>query len=223
MQYLILKQRYEISAILQGIYHKRTFCRCDDFDTDIYYLFVLSSYFILITYIMIRFATAADASLLSLLSETTFRETYWGTDTDENILSHIANSFNIPKITEEIADINLNHYLIVENESNQAVGYARMRYDQELKPNNLQSKKALEIARIYVLKEFQGQKTGQLLLEYIEKFAKQEDFDTIWFCVWKDNFNAIRFYKRHGFEIIGEYVFKLGSSTYIDWAMAKQL
>lgn len=171
---------------------------------------------------IIKFATIADASLLSLLSETTFRETYWGTDTDENILSHIANSFNIPKITEEIAAINY-HYLIVENEFNQAVGYARMRYDQILKPNNLQSKKALEIARIYVLKEFQGHKIGQLLMEYIESFAKQEGFDAIWLCVWKENLDGMRFYQRHGFEIIGEYIFKLGASTYIDWAMAKQL
>ncbi len=172
---------------------------------------------------IIKFATIADAPLLSLLSETTFRETYWGTDTDENILSHIANSFNIPKITEEITAVNLNHYLIVENELNQAVGYARMRYHQDLKPNYLPSKKALEIARIYVLKEFQGQKIGQLLMEYIENFAKQEDFDTIWLCVWKENLDGMRFYQRHGLEIIGEYMFKLGASNYIDWAMAKQL
>ncbi len=170
----------------------------------------------------IRFATTADASLLSLLSETTFRETYWGTDTDENILSHIANSFNIPKIIEEIAAVNSNHYLIVENKLNQAIGYARIRYDQSIKPNYLQSNKALEIARIYVLKEFQGQKIGQLLMEYIENFAKQEGFDTIWLCVWKENLDGIRFYQRHGLEIIGEYVFKLGNSTYVDWAMAKK-
>lgn len=171
---------------------------------------------------IIRFATIADISLLSSISETTFIETYWGTDTDENILSHIAKSFNIPQITQEIAALN-NHYLIVENEFKQVVGYARMRYDQTLKPNDLQSEKALEIARIYILREFQGQKIGQLLMEYIETFAKKEGFDAIWLCVWKENLNGMRFYKRHGLEIIGEYIFKLGNSTYIDWAMARQL
>jgi ribosomal protein S18 acetylase RimI-like enzyme len=171
----------------------------------------------------IRFANTADVSIISYLSEKTFIETYWGTDTDENILSHVANSFNIEKILEEIVDIQLNHYLIVEDKYGKAIGYARIRYNQSLKPVTLQSEKTLEIARIYVLKEFQGQKIGKFLLEYIENFAKLQSFDSMWLCVWKENHGAIRFYQNHGLEITGEYIFKLGTTTYIDWAMSKNI
>lgn len=171
----------------------------------------------------IRFASISDADTIAWLSEKTFIETYWGTDTDENILWHVATHFNSARIASEILDTKISHYLLVETDEGKAVGYARMRYDQTLNPEELKDKKAIEVARIYVLQEFQGQKIGQLLLEYIEKLAKEAQCEAIWLCVWKENYRGIKFYQRHGIEIIGEYIFKLGTTVYVDWAMAKML
>ncbi len=170
----------------------------------------------------IRLATPADAGVVAELSSITFKETYWGTDTDENILQHIDAYFNEEQICTEIEDANANWYFIAYlNE--QPVGYIRLRHDILLKPDYLQSKEALEVARLYVLKAFHGQKIGWQLLQQAEKFAEQLQCEVIWLCVWKENQKALLFYQQGGFELAGEYLFQLGTSTYIDWAMTKKL
>ena len=172
--------------------------------------------------IKIRIATLEDAALLAGLSASTFIETYWGTDTEENILQHIDAYFNETQIREEIANLPTEQYYIAETDT-EAVGYIKVRNDSVLKPDYLQTKEALEIARLYVKKSHHGQKIGLALLQYTEKYAEQEGFEVLWLCVWKENAKALLFYQNYGFGLTGEYLFQLGTSTYIDWAMSKKI
>jgi ribosomal protein S18 acetylase RimI-like enzyme len=170
----------------------------------------------------IRTATIEDVTLLANLSKSTFIDTYWGTDTDENILQYVATHFNEVQIANEITLFPLIYYKIMEHEG-QAVGYAKLRKDANLTPANLRDKNCLEIARIYITKALHGQQIGQKLLTEIETEAQKQEINLLWLCVWKDNAKAINFYHKMGFTISGEYIFYLGTTRYVDWAMAKEI
>jgi ribosomal protein S18 acetylase RimI-like enzyme len=78
---------------------------------------------------------------------------------------------------------------------------------------------ALEIERIYVIKEYQGKKAGQQLYEKTIQVAKEKMLKYIWLGVWQENPKAIQFYTKNGFEIFDQHVFKLGDEEQTDYLM----
>ena len=82
---------------------------------------------------------------------------------------------------------------------------------------------ALEIARIYVLKDKIGSGIGKALLEFAFSFAKNNNRNIIWLGVWENNHRAINFYKRYGFEKFDEHIFMVGNDAQTDWLMKKDL
>jgi ribosomal protein S18 acetylase RimI-like enzyme len=87
----------------------------------------------------------------------------------------------------------------------------------------LKDDKALEIERIYVLKDFYGKKVGQLLYEKAIELAKQVKSDYVWLGVWEENQRAISFYKKNGFEEFDKHIFKLGNDEQTDIMMKLQI
>ena len=83
--------------------------------------------------------------------------------------------------------------------------------------------KALEIERIYVLKEFYGKKVGQVLYDKAFDIAKQAGADYLWLGVWEENQRAINFYKKNGFVEFDKHIFKLGDDEQTDIIMKLKL
>jgi len=81
--------------------------------------------------------------------------------------------------------------------------------------------KALEIERIYVLKEFQGKKVGQLLYEKAMQIAIQKNAAYVWLGVWEKNPKAINFYKKNSFVEFDKHLFMLGNDQQTDIMMRK--
>jgi ribosomal protein S18 acetylase RimI-like enzyme len=101
------------------------------------------------------------------------------------------------------------------------IGYLKLNYGQsqtEIKDND-----ALEIERIYVLKEFHGKKVGQLLYERAMQVGQQMNASYVWLGVWEKNPRAIRFYRKNGFVEFGKHIFKLGNDEQTDIMMKRQL
>ncbi|WLT29980.1 N-acetyltransferase [Geothrix sp. PMB-07] len=47
--------------------------------------------------------------------------------------------------------------------------------------------------------------------------------DEIWLGVWENNHRALAFYRRWGFQEVGEHVFKIGEQVDRDLILAKPL
>jgi ribosomal protein S18 acetylase RimI-like enzyme len=78
---------------------------------------------------------------------------------------------------------------------------------------------ALELSRIYILKEFQGQDIGRLTLYNITDMAKAKQKSWLWLSVWQLNDAAVRFYERHGFKKFDTQIFYVGKDAQLDWLM----
>ena len=100
-------------------------------------------------------------------------------------------------------------------------GYAKLRTGME--PNELKALPAIEIARLYVLKEYIGYGVGARLMQASIDIAREQGKQVVWLGVWEKNQRAIDFYTRWGFQKFAECAFQLGDDVQTDWMMKKEL
>ncbi|MBS1669174.1 MAG: GNAT family N-acetyltransferase [Bacteroidetes bacterium] len=169
--------------------------------------------------ITIQTATVAQTADIANLSRITFYDTYAQFNTKENMDQFITEHFSIAALTSQINDHN-NIFLIAYMD-NQPVGYVKMREGKI--PEGLGEEKAIEIERIYALKNVIGQGVGKsLMLESIAT-AKAKGKKMIWLGVWQQNSSALQFYKKFGFKEFGTHIFMLGEDPQTDFLMRKMI
>ena len=163
--------------------------------------------------------TINDMEELQQISRQTFYETFSAGNTEENMANYLSEKFSTEKLTAEWNNKNADFYFATLD--NQVTGYLKLNFGAS--QTELQDDKALEIERIYVLKEFHGKKVGQVLYEKAISIAKQKHADYIWLGVWEENSRAIRFYKKNGFVEFDKHIFKLGNDEQTDIMMKLKL
>lgn len=169
--------------------------------------------------INIKRVTLNDIGQLQKIGRQTFFETFSAGNTEENMKKYLEEGFSIEKLTAELTDTNSQFYFAEFD--NSIIGYLKLNFGQS--QTELKDEKALEIERIYVLKEFHGKNVGQLLYEKAMQIARQVNADYVWLGVWEENPRAINFYKKNGFVEFDKHVFKLGDDEQTDIMMRLQL
>ncbi len=169
--------------------------------------------------INIKRAVVYDIELLQQIGRQTFFETFASGNTEENMKKYLEDDFSSDKVKAELNNANSEFYFVFFD--NKVIGYLKLNFGYS--QTELRDDTALEIERIYVLKEFHGKKVGQLLYDKAIQVAKQMNADYIWLGVWEENTRAINFYKKNGFVEFDKHIFKLGDDEQIDIMMKLQL
>jgi ribosomal protein S18 acetylase RimI-like enzyme len=169
--------------------------------------------------IQLRRATLNDRNALRVLGIKTFKDTFEEHNTAEDMEQYIAAAFSDEQIGKELQEEKTIFFLA--EEGGRVAGYAKVREGE--KQEALGSKRALELHRIYVDKDYLGKRIGNLLLEACLEYAKQAGYQTVWLGVWEYNPRAIAFYTKHGFEKFSEHVFLLGADAQTDWLLKKDI
>ena len=169
--------------------------------------------------ITIKKANIEEVVQLQKIGITTFSETFSAFNSPENLNKYLSDSFSIEKLTYELGNKYSEFYLALD--SNTPIGYLKLNFGSS--QTELKDNKALEIERIYVLKEFQGKNVGKLLYQQAFMIAKQNKVAYIWLGVWEKNERAINFYKKNGFVTFDTHIFKLGNEAQTDFMMKLQL
>jgi ribosomal protein S18 acetylase RimI-like enzyme len=167
----------------------------------------------------IRKATNKDTELLLTIGRQTFFEKFTENNSEENMLQYASEAYTFKQIASEVNNANSQFYLATLN--NQTVGYLKINFGEA--QTELQDPQALELERIYVLKEFQGRKIGQQLFEKILEIAKQAKLNYVWLGVWEENTGAIKFYKKNGLIAFSKHIFMLGDDAQTDIMMKMEL
>lgn len=169
--------------------------------------------------IEIRRVTLNDIEQLQQIGRQTFHETFSAGNTEENMANYLNEGFSTEKLTAELNDENAEFYFATLDDN--VIGYLKINFGQS--QTELQDDKALEIERIYVLKEFHGKKVGQVLYEEAIQIAGRKNADYVWLGVWEENPRAIRFYEKNGFVPFDKHIFKLGDDEQTDIMMKLKL
>ena len=159
--------------------------------------------------------TPADVERLRQIGRQTFVETFAASNTEENMQAYLAEGFALKKLTAELQEPNSAFYFA--GLAGRVIGYLKVNTGSA--QTEQQAGQALEIERIYVLREFHGQQVGQLLYEQALALATQAQADYVWLGVWEANPRAISFYKKNGFVEFAKHVFKLGDDEQTDILM----
>ena len=169
--------------------------------------------------LIIRNASVADTALLTDLGARTFAAAFAKDNTPEDMAAYLATNFNHQKVAAELTTPNAT-FFIAEVEQ-LAVGYAKVKNGEA--PSCVTNNQAIELARLYILLEYFGKGVGAALMRHCLETAKQAGLQTIWLGVWENNHRAQAFYRKFGFQEVGEHIFQLGSDAQTDKIMERAL
>lgn len=169
--------------------------------------------------LQIKKATIKDLNALQSIGRQTFSETFAAVNSQENMIKYLRESFADEKLTTELNNPN-SHFYLAEID-NKVIGYLKLNTGDA--QTEKQASNALEIERIYVAKEFHGQKVAQALYAQALETAEKLNATYIWLGVWENNLRAVSFYTKNGFVQFDTHIFHLGDDKQTDLLMKKTL
>ena len=130
----------------------------------------------------------------------------------KDLIDYYNLTFSVQKIEDGIKKPNNIFWIAFVNRL--PVGYAKLKLNSN--SEFIESKDVCQLQKIYVLKDFLSMKIG---------FGLQEglNFNKIWLSVLNSNERAINFFKKNGFEKIGNHDFQIGKENFEFIAMKKNL
>ncbi|WP_068449762.1 GNAT family N-acetyltransferase [Polaribacter atrinae] len=148
------------------------------------------------------------AELIAEIGKKAFLESHGHSASVEDMNSFISKTYNKESISKEFENTKVQYHLIYSNDI--VAGYSKIELscaNQDINELNV-----TKLDRLYLLKEFYGQKLGAKLLEFNIQLSKKNNQKGIWLAVWTENQTAINFYTKIGYKIVGEYSFKLSET-----------
>lgn len=169
--------------------------------------------------VSIRPATLADAPRLTVFAERIFRETFGPDNRPGDMDEYVAKNYGHEAQAGEIADGSIGT-LLAEAEG-ELVGFAQVRGGPP--PPCVTGPAPIEIWRFYVDRAWQGRGLAGRLMQAVDREAVGRGARTLWLAVWERNPRARSFYRKCGFEDVGEQEFVLGQDHQRDRVLVRSL
>ncbi|WP_135210803.1 GNAT family N-acetyltransferase [Vitreimonas flagellata] len=151
-----------------------------------------------------RDADAADAEALAAFAERTFTETFGHLYPPEDLTSYVEAKYRARVVAGEIAEPETRYRLALRGDS--IIGYCKVGVvDMEVDATD-----ALELHRLYVDSSAKGAGVAQALMDEALAWARGKGAKRMYLSVWENNTRAQAFYRRYGFEHVGEHKFMVG-------------
>ncbi len=168
----------------------------------------------------IRRATPGDVDALSAISRDTFVETFGHLYTPQDLATHLDTMYAPEKYRDAIEEQGSVAWLLIDDE-NHVQGYAYAGPcslpHQDVQPGDL------ELKRLYLRRTLQNGGWGAKLFAEAEAWMRRNGPASIWIGVWSENSGAQRFYARHGYEKVGEYLYPVGETRDLEFILKKSL
>jgi ribosomal protein S18 acetylase RimI-like enzyme len=155
--------------------------------------------------ISIRKAEAKDAVVLADIGARSFVESHEKSATKETIDSYVKEKYTVEAILEDLNKPESIYHILYF--SGEAAGYSKIIFNQ--KSLHVTSNNFTCLDRLYFLKKFYDKGLGLELLQFNIDLSKKHDELGMWLFAWTGNERAINFYKKYGFNIVGDHRFKI--------------
>jgi GNAT superfamily N-acetyltransferase len=154
----------------------------------------------------IRQAEPNDASRLAELGVRTFTDTFGHLYPPEDLASYLASAYAVERVAADLRDARKRMW--VAEHDGVPVGFA-LAGPCHL-PHAEVTARCGELERVYLLRSAQGSGLGTKLLASAFEWLLADGPRDLWISVYSENHGAQRLYARHGFEVVGEYRFRVG-------------
>ena len=163
-------------------------------------------------YQIIPVNTLHQVEKLRNLSIQTFRESYEHMNDPEDFQKYLDQAFAFSQLEKEVTHPESYFYFLEYN--NVIAGYLKLNIGSV--QTDRRFPEAMEVERIYLLKDFQKRGLGRIMIQFAMERAKEWNKPYLWLGVWKKNPNAIAFYKSMGFVFFGTHTFTIGKDAQED-------
>lgn len=143
----------------------------------------------------IKNCTEEDINTLVEISKQSYLEHYTYLWVDDGA-GYIQSNFNNYKLYKELSDQNSAFFLV--HDGQKFVGLIKLNINSAT--DGFSADVALELERIYFIKEASGKGFGKKVIDFVLHFAKQKRKNIIWLKAM-DSSAAVDFYKKMGFQI----------------------
>ena len=155
---------------------------------------------------LIRRATPADAVALRALTQRTFADTFGHLYPPNDLAEFFATVYALDAFQDLLRDPAQAAWFLELDGT--PIGHALAGPctlpHPEVRPGDG------ELKRLYLVKDAHNGGHGTRLLRTALDWLLRDGPRTLWLGVWSENVGAQRFYARHGFEHVGEYIFEVG-------------
>lgn len=154
--------------------------------------------------IVYRDATSADAAIIAAFAASSFVDTFGHLYPPEDLEAFLAAKYGEAIQRAEMAEPLTRYFIALEGA--RLVGYVMMGA-LDIK---VDEPGALELHRLYVDKDVKGKGVAQRLTDEVIAWARARSAPALYLSVWENNHRAQAFYRRYGFEHVGEHKFMVG-------------
>ena len=160
-------------------------------------------------------ALPSDVDVLLDIGRRTFHDSFNHMNTPENMETYMSKAFTRDKLFSELLNPFSEFY--IAKEGSNVIGYLKV--NKCGAQSDIRDDNSLEIERVYIDHQYQGRGLGTKLLERAKDRARELDLEYVWLGVWEKNGEAIRLYRRQGFDIFSSHPFIFGDEVQTDLLM----
>lgn len=157
----------------------------------------------------IRRASSGDAAALSAISRDTFVETFGHLYAPADLATHLETAYRPDDYAAALDEHGCAAWLL-EDADGAVQGYAFV--GPCTLPHADVASGDLELKRLYVRAAMQNGGWGGRLFAQALGWMQSNGPSALWLGVFSENEGAQRFYRRHGFDKVGEYVYVVGAA-----------
>lgn len=164
--------------------------------------------------IVYRDATPADGDALDAMAQAVWIETFAHGVSAEDATTYLAEAYGpTGKLLADLSSGAARFHLAFSG--HRVVGYAKVNdpWLPDAEPG------AMQLSQIYVSGDQHGAGVGKALLDWAIATAREAGAAALLLTVWEENHRAAAFYRKHGFDHIGDYAFAVGNQIDTDHIM----
>jgi putative acetyltransferase len=166
----------------------------------------------------IRRAAPADAESLADAADRTFRDAWQHSTSRADLDAYCREQFSPDAVAAAIGSAG-ETWLLAEVDG--VAGYARLVDDAP--PSGVGGMRPIQLSRLYTFSKWHGRGIGPALMRASLRAAAMSGHDVLWLSVWKQAPQSQAFYRKWGFERVGEDRFMFGSTVYEDWLLQREV
>lgn len=163
--------------------------------------------------------TEEDILALQKLAKRTFYDTFAHENSEEDMKAYLDTAYDFDVLKSELECETSRCYFYMDG--NRPVGYIKVNWGTSQTEPDYPD--ALEVQRIYTLKECHGHGVGAALMEHAISVARDMKKPMMWLGVEEQNRRAYHFYQKYGFEKVGTHVFMLGDDEQHDCVLVRKI
>ena len=169
--------------------------------------------------VTLRPLTVSDAENFSKVAARSFIEAYQDLESMAELEAFCANHFSVEQLKNDLQDVDYQH--VGAFLGDEMTGYLKL--NLSVLPDGTRDASALQVHRIYVLRDFWTHKIGAAMMVKTMEIARELGASRIWLVVYNKNLRAQDFYKKWSFRQTGNYEFDFNGVIHLDYLLELDL